>query len=80
MTTSAEEQVVKAKQAIIEFEAREDWAGAGRALGVLPEMVFDEPDPVVQVIDESNKEVLYTVRIKGKTFLPKVYSDGKYTG
>ena len=44
-----------------------------------PEMVFDDPDPVVQVIDESNQEILYTVRIKGKSFLPKVYSDGKYT-
>ena len=47
--------------------------------GYLPEMVFENPDPVVQVIDESNKEVLFTVRIKGKSFLPKVYSDGKYT-
>lgn len=47
--------------------------------GYLPEMVFDDPDPVVQVIDESNQEILYTVRIKGKSFLPKVYSDGKYT-
>ena len=47
--------------------------------GYLPEMVFDEPNPVVQVINEANKEVLYTVRIKGRTFLPKVYSNGKYT-
>tara|TARA_B100001123_G_scaffold344100_1_gene390947 strand:+ start:713 stop:2623 length:1911 start_codon:yes stop_codon:yes gene_type:complete len=47
--------------------------------GYLPEMVFDMQNPVVQVINESNKEVLYTVRIKGSTFLPKVYSDGEYT-
>ncbi len=36
-------------------------------------------DPVVQVIEEGSKEILYTIRIQGNTFLPKVYSNGKYT-
>ncbi|MDA1068333.1 MAG: hypothetical protein O3C43_17735 [Verrucomicrobia bacterium] len=48
--------------------------------GYLPELVFEGMnDPVVQVIEEGSKEILYTVRIQGNTFLPKVYSNGKYT-
>ena len=37
------------------------------------------PDPIVQVIDESNDEVVFTVRIKGTTYQPKVYRPGRYT-
>jgi hypothetical protein len=47
--------------------------------GYLPELDFNMPDPVVQVVNESTKEILYTVRIQGRTFLPKVYAAGKYT-
>ena len=36
-------------------------------------------DPVVQVIDESNDEVVYTLRINGTSFRPKVFKDGTYT-
>jgi len=36
-------------------------------------------DPVVQVIDEENKEIIYTLRIKGKSFRPKVFKAGTYT-
>ncbi len=36
-------------------------------------------DPVVQVIDESNSDVIYTIRVKGTTFVPKVFKDGTYT-
>ena len=36
-------------------------------------------DPVVQVIDEADGEVVYTVRIKGREFRPKVFREGKYT-
>jgi alkaline phosphatase D len=35
-------------------------------------------DPVVQVIDESNDEVVYTLRIRGDKFQPKVYHAGSY--
>ena len=34
---------------------------------------------VVQVIDESNTEIIYTLRIKGDTFRAKVFSDSTYT-
>jgi len=36
-------------------------------------------DPVVQVIDESSNEIIYTLRIQGTTFRPKVFKDGLYT-
>ncbi len=36
-------------------------------------------NPVVQVIDESNDEIVYTLRIKGTSFRPKVFKTGKYT-
>lgn len=36
-------------------------------------------NPVVQVIDESNGEIVYTLRIKGSEFRPKVFAKGKYT-
>ena len=41
--------------------------------------VSGQTNPVVQVIDESNGEIVYTLRIKGTTFRPKVFKAGKYT-
>jgi hypothetical protein len=37
------------------------------------------PDPVVQVIDQASGETVYTVRIKGSAFTPKVFREGTYT-
>jgi len=36
-------------------------------------------DPVVQIIDEADNEIVYTLRIKGTTFRPKVFKPGRYT-
>jgi alkaline phosphatase D len=36
-------------------------------------------DPVVQVIDEADGEVVYTLRVKGRSFRPKVFRAGTYT-
>jgi hypothetical protein len=36
-------------------------------------------DPVVQVVDEQDGEIVYTLRIKGHEFRPKVFHDGTYT-
>jgi alkaline phosphatase D len=36
-------------------------------------------DPVLQVIDQSNDEVVYTLRIKGTSFIPRVFRPGNYT-
>jgi len=36
-------------------------------------------DPVIQVIGEATGEIVYTLRIKGTSFRPKVFKEGKYT-
>ena len=36
-------------------------------------------DPVVQVIEELTGKVVYTLRINGRTFRPKVFDKGVYT-
>lgn len=36
-------------------------------------------DPVVQVIDEADGETVYTLRIKGDSWRPKVFKKGRYT-
>ena len=50
-----------------------------KAIAYLPEITSETPDPVVQVVDEQTGEVVYTVRIKGATFRPKVFRQGPYT-
>jgi hypothetical protein len=48
--------------------------------GRLPELrVTNASDPVVQVINEANGDILYTVRIQGSSFEPHVYAPGSYT-
>ena len=47
--------------------------------GWLPKLTFTQPKQVVQVINEKTKEILYTVRVKGKNFQPKVYENGNYS-
>ena len=47
---------------------------------VLPELVFaGATNPVVQVVQESDGEILYTQRIPGDTWTPEVYAAGTYT-
>ena len=36
-------------------------------------------NPVCQIIRESTNEIIYTIRIGGKSFRPHIFSDGKYT-
>ena len=46
----------------------------------LPELNITGMDnPVVQIIDEANNEIVYTLRIKGKSYQPKVLKEGVYT-
>ena len=50
------------------------------ALGHLPRIeVTGMTDPVVQVINEADGEIVYTIRIKGRSFRPMVFEDGTYT-
>lgn len=46
-----------------------------KADGFLPEIqVSGITDPVIQIYNETTKEVVYTLRIKGDRFVPKVFS------
>ena len=56
-------------------------ANDGRKIaGYLPELVFENVlEPVVQVVEDSSGEVLYTVRAQGGSFLPRVYSMSSHT-
>ena len=47
--------------------------------GWLPKLNFSKPNLVVQIIKEATNEILYTVRVKGRSFQPKVYDSGNYT-
>ena len=50
-----------------------------KAVAHLPVLEISKPDQVVQVLEEKSGDVVYTLRIKGKTFQPKVFAKGAYT-
>ncbi len=51
-----------------------------KAVAYLPTLKFKNmTDPVVQVIEEKTGQVVYTLRILGKSFRPKVFCKGAYT-
>ena len=53
---------------------------ARKAAAWLPTLNFKNvTNPVVQVINESTGEIVYTLRIRGNTFQPKVFEKGTYT-
>jgi len=53
---------------------------ARKAVAYLPTIeVQGMTNPVVQVIDESNGEIVYTLRINGSSFKPKVFKMEEYT-
>lgn len=41
--------------------------------------IKDMADAVIQVIEESSQTIVYTLRIKGNQYRPKVFASGKYT-
>jgi ribosomal protein L6P/L9E len=51
-----------------------------KAVAYLPTIeVSGMTNPVVQVIDESKERIVYTLRINGTSYRPKVFENGKYT-
>jgi phosphodiesterase/alkaline phosphatase D-like protein len=51
-----------------------------KAVAYLPTVkVHGTTDPVVQVAEEPGGEIVYTLRIGGTSFRPKVFAPGKYT-
>ena len=41
--------------------------------------ISGDPDPVVEIINQTTGELEYIVRIKGNEFMPKVFSNDKFT-
>ena len=41
--------------------------------------VSGQNHPVVQIVEQASGQVVYTLRINGTTFRPKVFSKGAYT-
>ena len=53
---------------------------AKKAYKWLPRInVSDAINPVVQVIHENTNDIIYTLRINGNQYSPKVFKDGRYT-
>jgi len=53
---------------------------ARKAVAYLPTLeIMGQTDPVVQVVDEAAGEIVYTLRIKGTSYRPKVFKEGTYT-
>ncbi|MFO7975918.1 MAG: alkaline phosphatase D family protein [Candidatus Hydrogenedentota bacterium] len=51
-----------------------------KAAAYLPTLeIQGAKDPVVQIVDEADNSVVYTLRIKGTSFRPKVFKEGMYT-
>jgi hypothetical protein len=48
-------------------------------LAYLPTLKFNKEDPVVQVWDEQLGEVVYTIRVNGTSWRPKVFREATYT-
>ncbi len=52
----------------------------GEIAGYLPTIEVEGlVDPVIQVIDQGSREIVYTVRAQGRSFRPKVFRPGTYT-
>lgn len=53
---------------------------ARQAIAWLPTLRIEGAEnAVVQIIDEYNGEIVYTLRIRGRVFQPKVFREGTYT-
>jgi hypothetical protein len=51
-----------------------------KAAAWLPKIaVTGQTNPVIQIIDEASKKIVYTLRINGSAFSPKVFKKGSYT-
>jgi len=51
-----------------------------QASGHLPTIqVVGMTDPVIRVIDQSNGEIVYALRVHGRSFRPRVFRPGRYT-
>jgi phosphodiesterase/alkaline phosphatase D-like protein len=56
-----------------------EWHARNAALHLPTLRITAATDPVVQVVDESNGDIVYTLRIAGQRWRPHVFAAGKYT-
>jgi hypothetical protein len=49
-----------------------------RAVAWLPRLKMQSDDQVVQIVDEGSGDTVYTLRINGREFRPKVFKEGTY--
>ena len=62
------------------FTVRMEDNDGRKAAAWLPELLVHGSDrPVIQVVEEANQELLYTVRAESSSFRPRVYRPGTYT-
>jgi len=62
----------------VSFAQEDNYGGA--AIAYLPRLeISGLRDPVVQVVREDTGDVVYTLRIVGDSFVPKVFAPGRYT-
>ena len=45
----------------------------------LPKLIFRTPNPVIQIVDDATGKPLYTLRIRGTEYQPRVPADGRWT-
>ena len=50
-----------------------------KAVAHLPTLTFNQANPVVQIVHEASGEILYTTRVQGKSYRPKVFSKDAHT-
>ena len=50
-----------------------------KAVAFLPTIETDIDNPVIQVANDKTTNVVYTIRINGRQFSPKVFAEGTYT-
>jgi phosphodiesterase/alkaline phosphatase D-like protein len=61
----------------VKIDQMDNYGKAAKAW--LPGLKLDQKDQVVQVIKEANDEIVYTIRIRGNRFRPKVFEPGTYS-
>lgn len=50
-----------------------------KPVAFLPVLKINKPDQVVKIVHDKDQSVVSAIRIKGTTYEPAVYADGKYT-
>ncbi|MDO6518049.1 alkaline phosphatase D family protein [Zobellia uliginosa] len=50
-----------------------------RPVGYLPKLKMAKADQVLKIVKEDTRSLVHAMRVKGNTYIPKVFEQGKYT-